>query len=108
MFDNSSWNIYDMDPPWGDRPSLYRHVRAHIRPGKRDLVENGETLPDEALVRSESGLRWVSGGLDGAFGHHVGRAASVATSSRQKFGLRRTTPTQPETPNPATSHYRLH
>lgn len=77
MFDRSSWDIYDVEPPWGDRSSLFRHVRAHIRPGETGLAEGGDTLPDEERVRGQSRFGWVAGGLDGAFGHHGGGAGSA-------------------------------
>ncbi|HNM49413.1 MAG TPA: hypothetical protein PKN86_06910 [Candidatus Obscuribacter sp.] len=34
------------------------------------MNEKGQTLPDEALLYEEDSIRWVAGGLDGAFGHH--------------------------------------
>src|SRR5918998_111737 len=69
MSDRSSWNIYDVDLPWwGDRPSLYQHVRAYIRPGETGLAEDGETLPDEERVRGESRIGWAPGAMDGVFG----------------------------------------
>ncbi len=69
MSDRSFWNMYDVDPPWwGDRPSLFRHIQAHIRPGESDLVEDGETLPDEERARGESSIGWVPGAMDGVFG----------------------------------------
>ena len=54
------WDIASVSPPWGARPSIY----AHVRDG------GGETLPDDAVVYPEGAMRWVAGGLDGAFGHH--------------------------------------
>ena len=69
MSDRSSWNIYDVDLPWwGDRSSLYQHVRAYIRPGETGLAEDGETLPDEERVRGESRIGWAPGAMDGVFG----------------------------------------
>jgi hypothetical protein len=69
MADRTSWDIYDVDLPWwGDRPSLYWHIRAHIRPGEAGLAEGGETLPDEERVRGESKIGWAPGAMDGVFG----------------------------------------
>ena len=76
MVDRTYWQIAlnDLEPPWGDRPSLFQHIRAHIRQGETGLTEGGEILPDEERVRSESGLEWAAGALDGAVGHHMVRA----------------------------------
>jgi len=69
MADRTSWDIYDVDPPWwGNRPSLYRHVREHIWPDETDLAEDGETLPDEERVRGESKIGWAPGAMDEVFG----------------------------------------
>lgn len=79
LFGEGPWELDQIDPPWGQRPSIFVHVQKHIVPGKDGLAEGGDSLPDEAEVFEEGGLRWVSGGLDGAFGHHWGggEAASV-------------------------------
>lgn len=60
-----------MEAPWGGRPSVFRHVVAHVRPGEPGLAPGGEDLPDEALVREGQSLRWAPGALDGVFGHHA-------------------------------------
>ena len=66
------WNLETVDPPWGSRPSIYPHIKAHIVAGKNGLADGGDKLPDDAAVFQEGGLRWVSGGMDSAFGHHGG------------------------------------
>ncbi|MEC0226175.1 hypothetical protein [Paenibacillus alba] len=52
-------------PLWEGRPSIYSI-----------MLEQGESvggsLPDDEEFWSGSKLRWVAGGLDGAFGHHAG------------------------------------
>lgn len=52
-------------PLWEGRPSIYSF-----------LLEQGESiggsLPDDEEFWSGSKLKWVAGGLDGAFGHHAG------------------------------------
>ncbi|MFS2059020.1 hypothetical protein [Kosakonia cowanii] len=58
--------------PWpGDRQSIY-HFIAPYADGNAPLPEQAQTLPDEDTLEGE--LRWVAGGMDGAFGHHGGGA----------------------------------
>lgn len=62
-----------IDPPWDKaRTSIYAHIKQHLSDEEPKLSEAGQTLPDEDLIYKEGGLRWVAGGLDGAFGHHFG------------------------------------
>ncbi len=56
-------------PPWGDAPSIYAHIAAHINPDKPGLSEGGERLPDEP-ERDPGQLSWAAGALDGVMGHH--------------------------------------
>jgi hypothetical protein len=65
------WDLEKVEPPWEDRVSIYAHVSAHVVPGVRGLTEGGENLPDET---DDGELKWVAGGLDGAFGKHGGGA----------------------------------
>lgn len=53
-------------PPWGDRPSIFEHLRA-----------GRDGLPDDTDTND---IRWAPGALDGAFGHHgqVGSAEETA------------------------------
>lgn len=55
--------------PWDQHPSIYEHIEAHVVPGETGLSEGGDTLPDEKRLTGE--LKWVAGGMDGAFSHHV-------------------------------------
>jgi hypothetical protein len=63
-------------------PSIYELLRENLDAAGR-LTDSGLTLPDEDNVRAR-GIRWVAGGLDGAFGHHgrsgheKARAAEIA------------------------------
>src|SRR5262245_5182749 len=66
-----SWNLEGVALPWGDRPSIYRHVLAHIRPGEPGLAPGGEDLPDQELSEGGQPIRWAPGALDGVFGHHA-------------------------------------
>jgi hypothetical protein len=66
-----SWSLEGVEPPWGDRPSLFRHVVTHIRPGEPGLAPGGEDLPDDVPEPEGTPLRWAPGALDGVFGHHT-------------------------------------
>jgi hypothetical protein len=73
-----SWFRPEWEPPapdavWGERPSLYEHIRRHLEPGRPGLAPGGESLPDETERDSE--IHWVPGGMDGSFGHHFGGGA---------------------------------
>ena len=65
-----SWSLEGIEAPWGNRPSLYRHILAHIRPDEPGLAPGGEDLPDRQLVEEGQPIRWAPGALDGVFGHH--------------------------------------
>ena len=64
------------DTPWKDYPSIFNHINANINSiGK--LTENGNELPDEDRRFEDGSLRWVSGGMDGAFGHLGGENQKI-------------------------------
>lgn len=54
-------------PLWEGRPSIYSHIQ-----GQGESVDG--SLPDDEEFWSGDKIRWVAGGLDGAFGHHAGPA----------------------------------
>lgn len=58
--------------PWQDQQSIYEHIQNNIDPETDGLLKSGFALPDEQKRFPEGELRWVAGGLDGAFGHHGG------------------------------------
>lgn len=59
------------EAPWKDYSSIFEHIQNNIdSTGK--LSDNGDKLPDDTRRFKEGELRWVSGGMDGAFGHHGG------------------------------------
>ena len=66
-----SWSLEGLEAPWGDRPSLYQHILAHIRPGEPGLAPDGEKLPDWKCVEEGQPIRWAPGALDGVFGHYT-------------------------------------
>jgi hypothetical protein len=49
-------------------PSIYEHVRRHVRPDGPGLVEDGEELPDEEAPEGE--IRFAPGALEGAFARY--------------------------------------
>lgn len=57
--------------PWDQRPSIYDHIRTHIVDGKPGLSDEGNVLPDDARIASDSGIRWAAGAMDGVMGHHM-------------------------------------
>ena len=64
------------DTPWKDYPSIFEHISANINSiGK--LTEKGDKLPDEDRRFEDGSLRWVSGGMDGAFGHLGGENQKI-------------------------------
>lgn len=54
-------------PLWEGRPSIYSHIQV-----QGESVDG--SLPDDEEFWSGDKIRWVAGGLDGAFGHHAGPA----------------------------------
>jgi hypothetical protein len=57
--------------PWGEYPSIYSHINDNLNLSGA-LNDVGEKLPDDERRFKPGELRWVSGGMDGAFGHHGG------------------------------------
>ena len=82
FFSGDKWDFESANPPWGDRPSIYRHILENIRPGEPGLGEKGDLLPDEEIVKGDNQLSWAPGALDGAFGHHGG-GADTADNARK-------------------------
>jgi hypothetical protein len=84
IFGWSSWGLPTDWAPWGERPSIYEHIQAHVVPERPGMTEGGETLPDEG----EEGIRWAAGAFDGAFGHHGGGASEADTAQEILAALR--------------------
>lgn len=76
MSNSPTWSLYGIDEPWGERPSLFQFIRAHIRPGKAGLTHRGCKLPD-VPSKGNSGLAWNLGGSNATVGHHT-RVTSYA------------------------------
>jgi hypothetical protein len=71
------WSLEGVKPPWGPGTSIHAHIRAHMAAGRPGLTEGGVRLPDE---KDDGQIKWVAGGLDGAFGHHGGTDESKASA----------------------------
>jgi len=71
-FRKESWSLQDVPAPWGDRKSIYEHLKARAGKGSRGLVDGVEDLPDESKHERPKGIRWAAGALDGVMGHHTG------------------------------------
>ncbi|QQZ63248.1 limonene hydroxylase [Paenibacillus sonchi] len=54
-------------PLWEGKPSIYSYIQ-----GQGESVDG--SLPDDEEFWAGSTIRWVAGGMDGAFGHHAGPA----------------------------------
>lgn len=74
--------------PWGDAPSIFRHVSRHIRGSGPGLKEGGERLPDEAAEPELSVP--VAGGHDGLLIHHLGVQENEALARDIYHALTRT------------------
>lgn len=82
IFGSSAWSITNLASPWQNRPSIYWHIVNHLHDDRCGLMEGGEELPDEMLVRGDSDIGWAAGALDGAFGHHGGSDEEVARKAQ--------------------------
>ena len=76
----SPWDLSVVALPWGERPSIYQHVLAHISP-ELGILEGGTALPDEQIVFSTAKLRWVAGAMDNI----CNRANSSDASAEEIF-----------------------
>jgi hypothetical protein len=82
FFSGGAWDIQRVNPPWGDRPSIYRHILENIRAGEPGLGEKGDLLPDEEIVTGGNQIRWAPGALDGMLGHHGGSNEAVEAANK--------------------------
>ncbi len=87
LFRREEWHPPAPETVWGERPSLYEHIRRHLQPDGVGLAPGGETLPDEPEEEA-SQIRWSAGALDGTLGHHAGEAEDSETAGRILKALR--------------------
>lgn len=57
---------------WEDDISIYQHISDNLDSQSGRLKESAYKLPDDERRFKPTDLRWVAGGMDGAFGHHSG------------------------------------
>lgn len=97
FFKRPPWDIRSVEAPWGDTPSIYGHILAHLQ-AEPGLKKGGEQLPDEGRLGSRARRELTSGALDGTFGHNRGgrnSARHVARKIRRAFAaLTRKSPNQ--------------
>jgi hypothetical protein len=88
FFKGDRWDIENVNPPWGDRPSIYEHILKNLRPGEPGLGEKGDLLPDEEIVIAGKGLPWALGALDGVLGHHLANSKDSEAANKVLESLR--------------------
>lgn len=77
------------EPPWDEgRLSIYAFLQDHIQENQAGLPEEAHSLPDEDIVYGEDDIRWVAGGLDGAFGHHGGESEAQDMAEKIFFSMK--------------------
>jgi hypothetical protein len=69
-------------PPWEGRVAIYEHITSHLDSTGTRLTDAGDTLPDEDVRSDNGGLKWISGGQDGAGGRHFGGGGDIETASK--------------------------
>src|SRR6185369_3099251 len=82
FFNRDKLDIESINHPWRNRPSIYQHILANIRPGEPGLGDQGDLLPDDEILNAGQELRWAPGALDGVFGHHGGNSEATETANK--------------------------
>lgn len=62
-------DVKPQELPWNNRPSIFGHIQSNLESSGR-LAASACNLPDEEIRYKNESLRWVPGGMDGAFGYH--------------------------------------
>lgn len=70
--------------PWADKVSIYSYIQAQVEEQGK-LVDY--SLPDDEEFWQGSKVRWVAGGIDGAFGHHSSSTKSLTEELRELVKL---------------------
>jgi hypothetical protein len=105
FFSRDSWDIESVNPPWGDRPSIYEHILKNICPGEPGLGETGDLLPDDEIVSGGNQIRFAPGLFDAQIDHEV--SSSEATEIANKIFESFRALTQRSTDERASSLYSL-
>ena len=73
LSNTKAWTDGRLPEPWDpDRVSIYEFIESHTDGETGRLSQSGQTLPDDHLCNDPNQVRFVAGGLEGAFGHHAG------------------------------------
>jgi len=73
-------------PSVPDPPSIFEHVRKHVRPGVVGLAEGGEDLPDQEMFAAGD-LRFAPGALEGLYLRYAASADDDAAVARLHAAL---------------------
>ena len=79
-----NWDLRDVPPPWGDRPSIYQYIRRRLATGAKCLTNEEDPLPDGEILREvvrQGRVRGPDGGAGDEY--HQGEARTAAAV----FGL---------------------
>jgi hypothetical protein len=68
--------------PWNGRTSIYAFIKDNLDNQTERLPKDLDKLPDDNIRFKEGEMRWVAGGMDGAFGHHGGGNKNVKQSKK--------------------------
>ncbi len=78
LSDTKLWTSGLLPQPWPNNSvSLHGYIIENLDPETKRLSDTDITLPDEP-VPNENQLRWIAGGMEGAFGHHGGNPNDTA------------------------------
>jgi hypothetical protein len=78
---NQEKELSEEELPWYNLPSISEHIDSNLDDNGK-LTEEGNKLPDDERRFKDGELRWVSGGMDGAFGQHGGGGNSQKSAKR--------------------------
>ncbi len=88
LSNTKAWTEGRLPEPWpSGKPSIFQFIEENGSGDGHGDDHDDLRLPDE--VEEENSIRWVSGGLDGAFGHHGGAAGDNGNVSAIFNALKR-------------------
>ena len=74
LSNSKAWTEGRLPEPWDkSRPSIYEFIASNTDEETGRLRDRDLKLPDEPK-KDENTISWVSGGFEGAFGHHSGQS----------------------------------
>ncbi|TVQ84160.1 MAG: hypothetical protein EA357_03615 [Micavibrio sp.] len=76
-----AFDVAQLPQPWNaERVAIYDFLKKNINSEIPNLLEEGGELPDDEEFYANEDIRWVAGGLDGAFGRHGGKNEQQKTA----------------------------